>query len=1202
MSNFNDYTIGWLCAIGTEQLAAKALLDEEHDWPDSVSPRDDNAYTLGKLGKHNIVIAGLPLGEYGITAVANASKDMLRSFPNIRIGLLVGVAGGVPGKHDIRLGDVVVGITNGQGAVFQYDFGKAIQEQDFQPTMFLNQSPPLLRTTAGRLQTHHRLHGHQLQQTIDGILNKYPKLQEEFQRPDRSADRLYLSNVVHPPANNDSCEITCDNSMLVPRKQRAMNQDEPVIHYGLIASGSQLIKDALIRDRLAEKDVLCFEMEAAGVMNYFPCLVIRGICDYSDSHKNKHWQGYAALAAAAYAKDLLRGISPSNVEAEKRLATTISSIKENVDQLVDVNLQSRNMAILNWLTPFNQSAQQADYLHRRQEGTGKWLLDSDKFQAWIHSKKQMLFCPGMPGAGKTILTSTVVDHLQSKFQKDSKIGIAYFFFDYKRQDEQTIDGVLASFLRQLAASQHSLPDAVHELYEKHNTQAIQIRPPTEKLIQVLKSVMMLYSRTFIIIDALDECNSADCTRQSIIKHIFQLQSETEANIFITSRPEVSEVFLKIPTIEIRANGEDVERYLKDSMIHLPRFVQTNPQLQDEIVHSILQAVDGMFLIAHLYLHSLKGKINYNQVIDALQNLEKGSTAYEKIYDDTMNRINSQCEEEKILATSVLSWLFLAKRPMRVAELQHALAVKPNESDFDRRNMSDIETMTSVCAGLVTIDDESNIIRLVHYTTQEYFQQTSKTWFREARTKSTKTCITYLSYRAFEFREGDSRDDVVSRVGRYPFYSYASLYWGDHARGASNSNNEVMAFLTDADRIWSYHEILTHVQWQEERSLLSDLKQQTTGLHLATWFGLTKAVDLLLQHNNKTYIEAGNDSGQTALHIATKCGHEDIAELLLDKKSEIEAVDTRGDTPLHTALVNHEEHMLPLLLKNNADTEARNCSADTLLHAVAQGGYKDKTIRRLLKKGADIEALSREDQTPLHVAAAYGNAGCIEIFLDWGADREAIDENGDTPLHLAAYNGEMDAVHVLLKKNANFHATNNRGRTPLHEAVFSDDCMLPGGRNEDHEMSVQRLLQYHVDIEATDVDGKTPLHLAAGTGHQKAAKLLLDHGARVNVTDLHGKRPIDYAQERYHSGENDSWDLVQLLLIKGAVLHVPISLGHAEYVAPDIKTESGESVFTKVAVRAPDTKIEDLDSRISKRPRLRSLGEDVEMTGMGMFES
>lgn len=115
-----------------------------------------------------------------------------------------------------------------------------------------------------------------------------------------------------------------DPSNLIPRRERTENENNPAIHYGLIASANRLMKDALLRDKLAkEKNVLCFEMEAAGLMNEFPCLVIRGICDYSDTHKNKEWQGYAAMAASAFAKDLLCRIAPTMVEAEKKISDQV---------------------------------------------------------------------------------------------------------------------------------------------------------------------------------------------------------------------------------------------------------------------------------------------------------------------------------------------------------------------------------------------------------------------------------------------------------------------------------------------------------------------------------------------------------------------------------------------------------------------------------------------------------------------------------------------------------------------------------------------------------------------------------------------------------------------------------------------------------------------------------------------------------------
>jgi nucleoside phosphorylase len=328
MSNFKDYTIGWICAIRTEYVAAQSFLDAKHEGPEYVSPNDNNDYTLGKIGKHNVVMAVLPDGEYGISSAASVARDMLHSFPNVRIGLMVGVGGGAPSpKHDIRLGDVVVSAPrNGKGGVFQYDFGKMIQGQDLKETGFLDQPPTVLRTAMNGLMAQYESEGHRLEETINNILERKSRLRKNYKRPDLSNDRLYQSAVIHPPDNEASCAVVCsDPSTLILRPERTEDEDNPAIHYGLIASGNQLIKDALFRDKFShDKDVLCFDMEAAGLMNHFPCLVIRGICDYSDTHKNKEWQGYAAMAAAAYTKDLLCRIPPNKVEAERKIGDIIS--------------------------------------------------------------------------------------------------------------------------------------------------------------------------------------------------------------------------------------------------------------------------------------------------------------------------------------------------------------------------------------------------------------------------------------------------------------------------------------------------------------------------------------------------------------------------------------------------------------------------------------------------------------------------------------------------------------------------------------------------------------------------------------------------------------------------------------------------------------------------------------------------------------
>ncbi|KAH8588893.1 nucleoside phosphorylase domain-containing protein [Bisporella sp. PMI_857] len=313
MPDPEDYTFAWICAITTELVAARAFLDCEHE-PESLAVTDNNNYTLGKIGNHNVVIAVLPDGEYGTSSATIVASNMLHSFPSIRIGLMVGVGGGAPSaNHDIRLGDVVVSALA---------MGRAV---------FSNQPPMILRMAVSKLKAQYESDGHQIEKDISNIFKKKPRLRKNYKRPDSNCDRLYRSDVVHPSDTNASCMTICSNepSKLVLLPKRTEDEDNPAIHYGLIASANQLMKDALIRDKLAaEVGVLCFEMEAAGLMNYFHCLVIRGICDYSDSHKNKKWQGYAAIAAAAYAKDLLCQIAPKKVKAEKKLLDILSVAEE----------------------------------------------------------------------------------------------------------------------------------------------------------------------------------------------------------------------------------------------------------------------------------------------------------------------------------------------------------------------------------------------------------------------------------------------------------------------------------------------------------------------------------------------------------------------------------------------------------------------------------------------------------------------------------------------------------------------------------------------------------------------------------------------------------------------------------------------------------------------------------------------------------
>jgi nucleoside phosphorylase len=307
--------------------AVMAMLDIEHEPLKSQdSTQDNNNYVLGRMGQHNVVIACLPAGVYGTTLAATVAGNMLRTFTGLRFGLLVGIGGGIPNNRasrDIRLGDIVVSPPEGIfGGVVQYDMGKNMGEGGFRRKGFLNSPPTLLLTALSTLQSVSGLRGSKVPDHLMEMNEKHPGLESQgYVSPGRENDTLYCPQC-DGSSSSGSCNFEeCYNGK-IPRPPR--NHGNPVIHYGTIASGNQVIKDAKERDQLGrEYNAVCVEMEAAGLMNNFPCIVVRGICDYADSHKNDTWQKYAAAAAAVYAKWFLGYVTPYQTANEERIQDVV---------------------------------------------------------------------------------------------------------------------------------------------------------------------------------------------------------------------------------------------------------------------------------------------------------------------------------------------------------------------------------------------------------------------------------------------------------------------------------------------------------------------------------------------------------------------------------------------------------------------------------------------------------------------------------------------------------------------------------------------------------------------------------------------------------------------------------------------------------------------------------------------------------------
>jgi nucleoside phosphorylase len=325
-----DYTVGWVCALPIELAAATEMLDEEHqDLPQDSN--DTNLYTLGRIGEHNVVLACLPAGQMGTSSAAAVAIQMQSKFASLRFGLMVGIGGGVPSaESDVRLGDVVISQPHMQyGGVVQYDFGKT-GASGFTRTGSLNAPPTVLLNALAKLRSNH----FRRKSNPSVYLSAVSHL-SEFAYGNAGPDILFEPTYNH--IEGPTCDW-CSKDRLVERTSR--RNQEIVVHHGTIASGNQVMKDGVTRDRLSSElgGVLCFEMEAAGLMNSFPCLVIRGICDYADSHKSKRWQPYAVAMAAACAKELL-SIVPAAEVAKTR---TVDEATNDSDRLQNDSVKTIN--------------------------------------------------------------------------------------------------------------------------------------------------------------------------------------------------------------------------------------------------------------------------------------------------------------------------------------------------------------------------------------------------------------------------------------------------------------------------------------------------------------------------------------------------------------------------------------------------------------------------------------------------------------------------------------------------------------------------------------------------------------------------------------------------------------------------------------------------------------------------------------------
>jgi Ankyrin repeats (3 copies)/Ankyrin repeats (many copies) len=378
------------------------------------------------------------------------------------------------------------------------------------------------------------------------------------------------------------------------------------------------------------------------------------------------------------------------------------------------------------------------------------------------------------------------------------------------------------------------------------------------------------------------------------------------------------------------------------------------------------------------MDSLAKKHNRRDIRKALENLPK---ELDDTYDEAMQRIWSQDEGDAKLAEQVLSWISYAFRPLTIIELQHALAVEPGSEDIDEDALPDEDILVSVCAGLVTIDQESKIIRLVHYTTQEYFERNRMTRFPNAQTSIATACLVYISFDVFAEGYCRSDDELETRMHKYPFLKYAAQHWSDHARGDPEEaiKEQVLKFVEHESKVMCSNQVMNLPKYRYA-SYSQDFMVYRPGLHLVALLGLAKIVWLLLEHKGVDASSQDNH-GRTPLWWAAEGGHEAVVRLLLEREGvDTNSQDNDGRAPLSRAAYNGHEAVVRLLLeREGVDASSQDKGGRTPLSLAAEGGH-EAVVRLLLERvGVDASSQDNDGRTPLSRAAEGGHEAVVRLL-------------------------------------------------------------------------------------------------------------------------------------------------------------------------------------------------------------------------------
>ncbi|KAK7038242.1 ankyrin repeat domain-containing protein [Favolaschia claudopus] len=782
-----------------------------------------------------------------------------------------------------------------------------------------------------------------------------------------------------------------------------------------------------------------------------------------------------------------------NWDSSEGIKSTISELAQ--DQKTHCSSLARD-EMLDWFSPINPFLRHADISYMQQSGTGRWFLQDSVFERWKSGSLRTLWCRGMPGAGKTVLASLVVDELRETFDTQ-QVGVAVMYLNHKETEMQTVPNVLTALWRQLTLGKPLSP-AEMQVYAKHREQ--RTRPSLHEVDSILRSTLSQFSRAFVVIDALDEY--PEVSREVLLRHLSSLPANT--SLMLTSRPHITikHVITEWDTMEIRATEDDIRRYVDAQISRSARLcghIKNQPVLRDEIEANIVQRCGGMFLLAKLHIDSLATKTTIRAVRQCLRNLPGN---LHSTYNEVMERISRQCEDDVDLAHRTLAWVFNAKRLLRPAELREALAVEVGTTELDPDNFHDIDTILSVCAGLVIVNTEDDRVCLVHYTAQSYLECAQHQLFPRAQTDVATTCLTYLMFDAFAAKRHPVLDDSIfsPKPSTNCLLNYVLNYGVSHAQGQPESGAPAL-ISTFLERRSSWLGLWNRVYYY------NTIPDSATKMWVAAFFGLQDTVRRFIAE------EGVVDSG--AVYAASVNGHAGIAEALIQAGAQVDSIGGYHGTALQAAACTGNESMLRVLIQHGANLDFQTKRYNNALYKASRRGY-EAIVRLLVENGANVNIQTAEHGTALQMAAHGGHGGIVRLLLAHGADVNVHygEQLTATALQLASVEGHLDIIQILLDNGADINfQTEERG-----SALYGASLMQ-------NYAAVALLIAHRADVNARGPEG-TCLQVAAADGNEAMVRLLLCNGASVNAVGPNGTA-LQVAARGKHA------NIVFLLLQHGA---------------------------------------------------------------------